>query len=161
MTFFFLITQTIPSVPNFNTFLDTFRLIQYISKYIAKAVEIKKTKMSSNMEQSRGSRKQHDSRWHHGMLLRFWSFTPNFSSSSISTSNRVLDIYCHVVQTCAVAKDHDRTMSLVAKYHDRPWCSFASILPGVIFLIWDTLIFTTLLQLNRKQQQQLYCLTCT
>jgi hypothetical protein len=68
---FFLITQTIPSVPNFNTFLDTFRLIQYISKYIAKAVEIKKTKMSSNMEQSRGSRKQHDSRWHHGMLLRF------------------------------------------------------------------------------------------
>jgi hypothetical protein len=39
---FFLITQTIPSVPNFNTFLDTFRLIQYISKYIAKAVEIKK-----------------------------------------------------------------------------------------------------------------------
>jgi hypothetical protein len=55
-----------------NTFLDTFRLIQYISKYIAKAVEIKKkNKMSSNMEHIRGSRKQHDSRWHHGMLLRF------------------------------------------------------------------------------------------
>jgi hypothetical protein len=41
------------------------------------------------------------------------------------------------------AKYHDRTMSLVAKYYDRLWCSFASILPEVIFLIWDTLIFTT------------------
>jgi hypothetical protein len=33
------------------------------------------------------------------------------------------------------AKYHDRTMSLVAKYYDRLWCSFASILPEVIFLI--------------------------